>query len=273
MPPALGIQNRVDQRRAFTRTDLLTLIVIVTALSLLQARSFAAGRQAGHALVCLNNVKQLMRGWLGFSEDHTGYFPVNVDDGGSSNWVAGIVVNANAATNTTVLTNSQIAPYLGGKFQAFRCPDDPFQFNGVPRVRSYSANQAVGTKQDGKTPVDGPWLDGNHNNRANNPWRTYANLHDMIAPKPSNLWVIIDEDEYSINDAGFAVSMVGSQMIDWPSTRHNFSGTFSFADGHGEIHRWKDPRTKVIKGDVSRVNQPNNPDILWLQQRTSARAN
>jgi hypothetical protein len=47
-----------------------------------------------------------------------------------------------------------------------------------------------------------------------------------------------------------------------------------FADGHSEVHRWVDGRTRVPAVNAGRQTQsPNNPDILWLQQRTSALAN
>ena len=56
---------------------------------------------------------------------------------------------------------------------------------------------------------------------------------------------------------------------------------FAFADGHGEIHKWRDPRTDLASkyGDVHSVafqlltseGNPENSDILWMQQRASAR--
>ncbi len=89
------------------------------------------------------------------------------------------------------------------------------------------------------------------------------------------LWVLLDEDENSINDAGFAVSMTTRplQMVDWPATYHNMACGFAFADGHSEIHKWKDARTKVKNGDTTRLTvgqQPGSVDIMWMQERTSA---
>jgi hypothetical protein len=50
-----------------------------------------------------------------------------------------------------------------------------------------------------------------------------------------------------------------------------------FADGHAEVHKWIDSRTKpaVQKGQLmggvggDRKSQPGNPDIKWLQERSS----
>jgi len=97
------------------------------------------------------------------------------------------------------------------------------------------------------------------------------------SPAPSSLIVLLDEDEYSINDAGFAI--IGPktpflyQMIDWPATYHNNAAGFAFADGHSEIKKWTDHRTKVYKGNVRISNQKDNKDIVWMSERASALRN
>jgi prepilin-type processing-associated H-X9-DG protein len=59
-----------------------------------------------------------------------------------------------------------------------------------------------------------------------------------------------------------------------PASYHNGACGFSFADGHSEIHSWKDTRTKPKTAKTLlppySVDQPNNPDIGWLWSRTSA---
>ena len=138
-------------------------------------------------------------------------------------------------------------------------------------------NQAVGTKRDGKSAIDGPWLsEGTYanNSAAGGPFRTYGTLGSMTHPAPDKLWVFTDEDPQGINDGGFAFTIhqnpSAAEWIDWPATYHRFGCGLAFADGHAETHRWRDPRTAVKNGDISRSTQPNNPDILWMQERTSA---
>jgi len=200
-----------------------------------------------------------------------------VDDGGRSNWVAGAMGNSTDSTNVLYLVDGRFAKLGPNSRDAslYRCPADPstvrFGTNTYSRVRTYAMNQAVGTKTDGVSPVDGPWLDGNHSHTANRTWYTYAKLSDVVRPGPSQLWTLIDEDEFSINDGSFAVVMTQpTQMIDWPGTRHDVSGVVAFGDGHAEIHRWKDSRTVVKNGNVTRSSQPNDEDILWLQERTTS---
>jgi prepilin-type processing-associated H-X9-DG protein len=60
-------------------------------------------------------------------------------------------------------------------------------------------------------------------------------------------------------------------IVDYPASYHNGAGGFSFADGHAEIKKWVDPRTtpNLKKGGVIALNipSPNNPDVVWMQER------
>ena len=88
----------------------------------------------------------------------------------------------------------------------------------------------------------------------------------------------MDEHPNSINDAALAVECgltgAGDKMVDYPASYHNGACGIAFADGHSEIHKWLDARTKPPITDTPLplgVTQPNNPDIEWLQRHTSAR--
>ena len=82
------------------------------------------------------------------------------------------------------------------------------------------------------------------------------------------LFVLLDESNKSINDAGFAMSMVGNEWLDAPGSFHNGACGIAFADGHSEIKVWRDARTKAWAGVVD--YSPLNPDVTWMQERTSA---
>ena len=105
----------------------------------------------------------------------------------------------------------------------------------------------------------------------------------MTVPPPSLLWVIIDENPDSVNDGAFAVVMgtpgrLISTWQDGPATYHGGGCGFSFADGHSESKKWKDGRTVtgLMKTTYTRrfqygFSQPNNADIAWVQERTTAK--
>jgi prepilin-type processing-associated H-X9-DG protein len=156
----------------------------------------------------------------------------------------------------------------------YKCPTDrsTSKFAGItyPRVRTISMSQMIRPK----TQTDG--------HSTSPPWTIYSKYSDMIRPPPVNLWVFLDENPDSVNDAAFAVKMdlqgPSACWQDGPSILHNGGCGFSFADGHSEIRKWKDSRsvsrpmqTTYVGGFNFGLTQPNNPDIAWVQARTSAR--
>jgi prepilin-type N-terminal cleavage/methylation domain-containing protein len=271
-------------KRGFTLIELLVVIAIIAILASMLLPALAKSKTKAQGIFCMNNGRQMILAMHMYAGDVNDWLPPNVDNGGLVwNWVTGSMTDMNDATNILKLIDERyaaIGKYTSKNYKMFRCPADKstVNFGGgkiYPRVRSFSMNQAVGTKVDSLTAVDGPWLDGAHGHTANNPYKTYGKLSDMTPPGPAKLWVFLDEDDKSINDAGFAVGMSdprSTQMIDWPATYHNNAGGFAFGDGHSEVHKWIDPRTKVPKSGPARVTQANNQDIVWMQERTSALA-
>ena len=102
---------------------------------------------------------------------------------------------------------------------------------------------------------------------------------DITSPQPANVWVLVDENPDSINDAAFAVDMndkyPNTVWQDTPANYHCGACGFAFADGHSEIHKWKDPQTLKIpttySTHISTRTQQRNYDIVWVQERTTAR--
>ena len=103
----------------------------------------------------------------------------------------------------------------------------------------------------------------------------------MTDPSPTKTFVFLDERDDNINDGYFVTEMNGFEprklnaltIVDFPSSYHNGAGGFSFADGHSEIKKWLDPRTRSHhKGDVHLAlfpASPGNSDVIWLQERAT----
>jgi prepilin-type N-terminal cleavage/methylation domain-containing protein len=215
-----GVSSR-HSRSAFTLMELLVVIGVMAMLASLQLAALTNNRTQGQVMTCRYNLGQLTRAWQMYAEDNAGWFPPNGDFSSSfgRGWIRGALsMNANNPDNTNQINltdgkRAVLAPYAGRSASLYRCPADASVAregpNLIPRVRSISMNGAVGTKSDSKAAVDGPWLTGSHgvNTHAAGPYRTYGKSTDITAPRPEDLFVLIDEDEYSINDGVFAMSM------------------------------------------------------------------
>jgi len=282
----------------FTLIELLVVIAIIAILAGLLMPALAKAKQKAQGIQCMNNGHQLIVAALLYADDSLELWVPNQPSGeaGQLDWVT-LTIDWNAAhtdnTNINKLIDpnyAKLAPYLKSP-TIYHCPADHSYVQGLgQRVRSVCMSQAVGTIWAtggscvvANQPVTGQWLNGGPINNCQNTWRTYGKSSQMTLPGPANLWVFMDEHPNTINDSGVAVQCVNGvansgQFIDLPASYHNGACGIAFADGHSEIHKWLGNAVKqpvVIGGPFAgnRVasSAADVSDLVWLQQRTSAR--
>lgn len=297
-------RGSTSRQSAFTLVELLAIIGVLVLVSLTLVPVLAQNRPQVSSARCLSNFRSLMGALQMYTEDNSGFLPPNPDDANGIQghaWVSGMVgIGDSGEYDLDLLkdpTRNLLIKYLDQRINVFSCaadgrPSKPvtgtsmantnYRGQFVRPPRSVSMSGAVGTACPGfasasaghsgkpTLAVNGPWLDNAHGHRANSPYRTFAKLSAMTG-QPKDLWVLIEEDYRSMNDGVFGFGMNTPEWIDFPAINHDSSAVIGFADGHGEMRKWVDARTRM--GDSwNRVPVPGSLDYAWLAERTTSRA-
>ena len=212
-------RNPSSFRSAFTLIELLVVIAIIAILASMLLPALSRAKTRAQTTQCENNLRQLQLCWHMYALDNNGNLVPNKSQSvyattEPDSWVAGSAQYDDTPTN---IQRSALFSY-NSSIPLYHCPSDQSKVKNKPilRFRSYSMSY--------------PWMNGDPGRR-----EIARKESDILSPGPSLASVLWDENEDSINNAGFGIfPAFDLEWGDLPASRHNRGGTMSFADGHVE---------------------------------------
>ena len=283
--PCVGPWLAAKQERRRNGFTLIELLVVLATLALLAAMllpALAQTRQNSQVIECLANQRQLAVAWMMYARDNNdklvpvgslayqpASFSINpltdpdLQPGGAlAQFCPGNLQNTSMTAGhyyTNWIKAGLIYPYVQN-VAVYKCPADlskcPYGASAsfaVAAERTYSVNCYVGGMQ---------WW--------NPSYKLYRKLSDMNRPGPAHTWVFIEESPTSIDDCYFALDpSTPTLWYNSPAVLHGNASVLTYADGHSEVHRWRDgfmigDKNPQAPPGCNVPADPHSGDLAWL---------
>jgi prepilin-type N-terminal cleavage/methylation domain-containing protein/prepilin-type processing-associated H-X9-DG protein len=264
------------RQRGFTLIELLVVIAIIAILAAMLLPALARAKQKGYMINCVSNNKQLIIAYLVYATDNRGaYLPTRyvgengqTDLYGGGYWLGPI---PDITPGMTVIQAKQCVDTGMRRSPLFRNCDNVDAYHCPADVRTKNLKPGSGWAYDSYSKSDtiagGLWQ----------PATQVPYVKDTAVPIPSMTMVFIEEaDSRGYNQGTWAFNTDPPGWVDTFAVFHGENSTFSFADGHSEIHKWLEPSTiKAARDSANGVYSffwsagipTSNRDFMWVYNR------
>jgi prepilin-type N-terminal cleavage/methylation domain-containing protein/prepilin-type processing-associated H-X9-DG protein len=215
------------KRNGFTLIELLVVIAIIALLMAILMPALNRAREQGKRAACLNNLRELTLGWILYADDNDDKI-VQANTGRNDAWVIWPGYEASEQEQIDNIRSGLLYTYCP-EVKLYKCPTG---------IRGELVTYAITDTMNGHDGVPGV--------KENN----LMIYRRMQIKRPNERVVFLDEGRLSTNS--WTIYYDEERWWDKVTARHGDGTNWSFADGHSEYWKWKDPRTiKIAKMDYT----------------------